>query len=367
MELFVCSSNYQLLNAIMIIREYRIDADLIVTRESIWSECKLDILSEEKIFHHIYKWTFLLETLADDKIKKPSDKIKIQTKKIITYLNKKRIWNSLPNKDNQYTRINIAYIDSITLWIYTYFKKTGASLSLYEDGTYSYSFLEVEQTFIRKIMGKILYGKTNIEECARIYVKHPEKLRRGSHNVKILKIEENYDSDVLARVLLPLYNSTEESMKSFEKKVIYFDQNIELDEVKNIQKKIASETAQIFGRKNVLIKLHPSSRNIDYGKDIIVFKERLPFELAIIDKNMNNKVLISIFSTACMTPKLDFNQEPYIIFTYKLYGNSFSINEKYLEQIDQLTESYNDKSKVKVPNSMDEYMQMIKLIGEKMI
>ena len=366
MELFVCSSNYQLLNAIMIIREYKIEADLIVTRESIWSDCKLDILTQEKIFKQIYKWTVLLETLGDEKIKKPSDRIKIQIKKIITYLNKKKIWNSLPNKNKQYTRINIAYVDSVTLWIYTYFKKTGSTLSLYEDGTYSYRCLEVEQTFIRKIFGKILYGGASVEECVRIYVKHPEKLRLGSHVVKILRIEENFDFDVLTKTLLPLYNLTKDWMTSFEKKVIYFDQNIELNEVKNIQKNIANETAKIFGRKNVLVKLHPSSRNIDYGKDMIVFRERLPFELAIIYKNMNNKVLISIFSTACMTPKLDFDQEPYVIFTYKLYGNSFSINEKYLDQVDQLIESYKNKSKVKIPNNMEEYMLMIKLIGEDM-
>lgn len=367
MELFVCSSNYQLLNAIMIIKEYKIEADLIVTRESIWSGCKLDILAQEGIFKHIYKWTGLLEKLADEKIKKPLDKIEIQIKKIITYLDKKKIWNSLPNKEKQYTRINVAYVDSITLWIYTFFKKKGASLSLYEDGTYSYRCLEVEQPLIRKVSERMLYGGASIDDCIQIYVKHPEKVKLGSHTVKILSIEEKFDSVILTKILLPLYNSTQNLLASFEKKVIYFDQNIELNEVKNMQKDMANKTAKIFGRENVLVKLHPSSRNIDYGENMKVFEGRLPFELVIAYEDMNSKVLISIFSTACMTPKLDFNQEPYVIFTYKLYGDSFTINDKYLEQIDQLIGSYNNKSKVKVPNNMEEYIQIIKLIGEEII
>lgn len=366
MELFVCSSNYQLLNAIMIIKKYNIEADLIIIRESIWSECNLDILNQAKIFKEIYRWTDLLENLTDERIKKPSDKIKVQIKKMIIYLGKKKIWNSLPNKDKQYTKVHIAYIDSISLWIYAYFKRTGANLSLYEDGTYSYGCLDIKKTFLRRLSERLLYGMSGIDEYIQMYIKHPEKVNIGSHSVELLKIENKFNSDIVTKVLLPLYKSTVGDLASFEKKVIFFDQNLELNEVKHTQKHIASEIAKVFGKDNILVKLHPSSRDVEYGEGIKTFKGRLPFELVMAYENMNNKVLISIFSTACISPKLDFDQEPYVIFTYKLYGDKISICSKYLEQIDQLIRCYHSKFKVKIPNNIEEFIQIIKVIEEEL-
>ena len=90
-ELFVCSSNYQLLNAIIIVKENKIDADLIIMRESIWNDCNLDILISEGIFKEIYKWTDLLENLSDEKIKKNIHRICVQIKKIFTYI----VWNTV--------------------------------------------------------------------------------------------------------------------------------------------------------------------------------------------------------------------------------------------------------------------------------
>ena len=364
MELFVCSSNYQLLNAIMIITEYQIEADLIIIRESIWSGCKLDILIRERIFKQIYKWTNLFENIADERIKNLSDKIKIQFKKAVSYIDKKKIWDSLPNKNQKYTKIHIAYVDSVTLWIYTYFKRTGAQLSLYEDGTYSYGCLDVKKPFLRKLFERLLYGGTGIDECVQMYVKHPEKVKLGSHTLRLLSIEDSFDSDIVTKILLPLYQSDMDNMLNFKRKVIFFDQNLELKEIKKIQKNVANETAKIFGKNNVLVKMHPSSRDVEYGKDIKTFRGRIPFELVMAYEDMNEKLLISIFSTACTSPKLDFNQEPYVIFTYKLYGDKFSIDDKYLEQINQLIHCYNDKFKVKIPNNMEEFIQIIKVIKE---
>lgn len=349
----------------MIINEYKMEADLIVLRDSLYYECDLDILSQKGLFRRIYKWTALLESLVDEKVKNPLGKVKTQLNKTITYLNKKKIWESLPNKEEQYTKVHIAYVDSITLWVYTLFKKNGAQLSLYEDGTYSYGCLNINKKWFRRISEKMLYGGSGIEECVQMYVKHPQMVDLGDYSrIKLLNIEAKLNTDIVAEILLPLYKCSTDELTRFKNKVIIFDQNLELSEVKTIQKKIATETAKVFGEENVLVKLHPSSRDVIYN-NIKTFKNRLPFEIVIPYEDMNEKILISIFSTACMSPKLDFNQEPFVIFTYKLYGKKVSINDKYLVQINRLRNSYNDKSKIMVPSNVQEFEKILMTIKEK--
>lgn len=367
MDLFVCSSNYQLLNAIMIVKNYNLEADLMITRESIWDGCNLEVLIREGVFKRVYKWTLLLEKLVDEKIYAPRDKVRLQIKKIITYLNKKGIWESLPNKQEQYKVVHIAYVDSITLWIYTYFKQNGAILSMFEDGTYSYGCFSTKKSLGRRICEQVLYRGSGIDECQQMYVKHPERILTGTHSdVKLLSISNSFDEQTIAKILLPLYKTNGSSINGFRRKVIVFDQNLELKEVKNIQKEIAEQTNQIFRSENVLVKLHPSSRDVEYGKNIVTFGEKIPFELVLAYENMNDKLLISIFSTACMSPKLDYDQEPYVIFTYKLFGDLVSISDNYLEQINQLHNSYSDKSRVIVPNDMNEFIQRVGSIKERM-
>lgn len=367
MDLFVCSSNYQLLNAIMIIKENRINAHLLIIRESIWSGCDLNVLTRDGFFKEIYKWTALLEHLTDEKIKNLSDKIKIQGKKFFIYLNKRAIWRSLPNKDNRYEKVHIAYIDSLTLWIYTYFKRTGAKLSLFEDGTYSYGCLDVEKSNIRRITEYFLYKGRGIDECVQMYIKHPEQVKLGVHkDVSLLKIKDQFDNQTIAEVLFPLYRASPSSISVFERPVIIFDQNLELKEVKEIQKDIAQKTVDVFGNENVLVKLHPSSRDIDYGEHIYTFNNKIPFELVMAYEGMNRKVLVSIFSTACMSPKLDFDQEPYIIFTYKLYGDRFIIGDTYLDQIEQLQDRYADETRIAVPNDINDFVRILNTFKEEL-
>ncbi len=361
MELFVCSSNYQLLNAIIIVKENKIDADLIIMRESIWNDCNLDILITEGIFKEIYKWTDLLENLSDEKIKKNIHRICVQIKKIITYINKQKIWKSLPNKQKQYDKIHISYVDSVTLWIYAYFKRKGATLSLFEDGTYSYGCLSNERTRLRRTLEYILYKGYGIDECTQMYVKHPEKVKLGDNkDVRLIRFSQNIDSQIITNIVFPLYRTNIKFISKFKKSVIIFDQNFELNEVKKIQISIARRTADIFGNENVLVKMHPSSRNVDYGKSISAVKEKFPFELVMAYEDVHKKILISIFSTASMSPKLDYDQEPYVIYTYKLYGNLFSIGDIYLNQIEELKNSYTDEQKIAVPNNMDEFIHVLK-------
>ncbi len=77
-------------------------------------------------------------------------------------------------------------------------------------------------------------------------------------------------------------------------------------------------------------------------------------------KNPNEKVLLSCASTATLNPKFMFGDEPYVIFTYRLYNTEHpNGNERDNWIANALIDSYEDKSRVMIPNSIEELREMI--------
>lgn len=56
------------------------------------------------------------------------------------------------------------------------------------------------------------------------------------------------------------------------------------------------------------------------GQSILQIEDSL--EIIELKQAFDDKVLISIISTACLTPKMIFGEEPYVILLYKLFENN---------------------------------------------
>lgn len=74
----------------------------------------------------------------------------------------------------------------------------------------------------------------------------------------------------------------------------------------------------------------------------------------------DQKVLVSCISSAAINPKFMFGEEPYVIFTYRLY-NDYKTHpipgDDWIAEA--LMDAYSDKSRVMIPNSMEELKQML--------
>ena len=80
-------------------------------------------------------------------------------------------------------------------------------------------------------------------------------------------------------------------------------------------------------------------------------------------KNPNEKVLLSCASTATLNPKFMFGDEPYVIFTYRLYNTEQpNGNERDNWIANALIDAYEDKSRIMIPNSVEELREMISRI-----
>ena len=73
-----------------------------------------------------------------------------------------------------------------------------------------------------------------------------------------------------------------------------------------------------FGKENVLVKRHPRDGSALHPDIHYYPNSSVPIELICANNDMSEKVIVCFSSTAAATPKLLFDQEPYVILLYRL-------------------------------------------------
>ena len=80
-------------------------------------------------------------------------------------------------------------------------------------------------------------------------------------------------------------------------------------------------------------------------------------------ENRSDRLLVSCLSSAAINPKFMFGDEPYVIFTYRLYSD---YQTQPIEGNDwiayALRDAYEDKSRVMIPESLQELREMLEKI-----
>lgn len=104
-----------------------------------------------------------------------------------------------------------------------------------------------------------------------------------------------------------------------------------------------------------VIRKHPRD-NDHYNIEGFVRDENNCLWEAVCEKSIsNNHILISLGSTAQITPKLLYGSEPWVIFTYKLGRISNEVVLNTMEKITcRLKEYYTDPKKILVPETFDD-------------
>lgn len=160
-----------------------------------------------------------------------------------------------------------------------------------------------------------------------------------------------------------------ESVFEFEKnKLAYNKRIIMLSQPNDEKSSITDEVNQrIYGILNkyandLLVRLHPrqSLNEIPRG-DYVVDEGEGVWELICRNSIQEDTILLGVFSSAQLTPKILYNKEPYIIFMYKFYPAVYKIihDSPYETLINDFIEMYHDKDKIFIPESEMELKQLL--------
>ena len=130
-------------------------------------------------------------------------------------------------------------------------------------------------------------------------------------------------------------------------------------------KKLVIEICSAIGKESICIKKHPRDRS-SYGEGYIEYPDRtMPFERILMHSDMKNKTLIALSSTSVFTPKILFNEEPYLVLLYKLFSFKNADGGRRDRLYSEITAIYRDKEKVFIPESREELYSVLNKIRKR--
>lgn len=122
-------------------------------------------------------------------------------------------------------------------------------------------------------------------------------------------------------------------------------------------------------KESVLVKQHPIRKDNIYSEHGFNVEPRLdlPWEIIQMNADFTRKLLVGISSTALLTPKLIYDEEPYVIVLGKMIANEKLSDYVWTENIENLfkkvKEKYRNKEKFLIPNNINELQKYIQRLG----
>lgn len=231
-----------------------------------------------------------------------------------------------------------------------------AEFRLFDDGIGSYygNIIENAIGWKHRLFSLIFRKGSNRVSPSLLYVNNPNYCNSTSAK-KIEKLPEwdkdylnfansifGYDNTDITQkiVLLTQPNDSGESTKKF-------------DAVKYLQQ---------FS-DHVIVRPHPRDRNLTRYKGFVIDESKCLWEMRIANIDIENKVLISDFSTAQITPKMLFDKEPILIFTeYLNQGEKGTINPESIEMIENIKKNYRDKKRIIIPKTYGAFEDTVRSV-----
>lgn len=252
--------------------------------------------------------------------------------------------------------LNVSYI------IREYNKRNLACIFSYgEDGIGTYMdrsvyFPSPKVAFLLKNTGRLRW----LGEIRNIYVLEPKLLQINfNKQIQLISLPFGTDFEEYLNILWP------ERRAEKIGRVVYLQEPFaeDLNQKKNTEeKKIVKICQSIVGESKFTIKLHPRTRDYKADSKSIV-KTSVPFECLLASEELDDKIIISVMSTAAITPGLLYQRSPYIIFLYKLFPE-IPFDSKTQEFVDCLASLPLYSGKVFIPQDINEMVYVLKKLKD---
>ena len=269
-------------------------------------------------------------------------------------------------RNTQYANIFISGTE-IYSKIYAYkYMNYSTNLFYIEDGLGSYdSVLDKDSKMKQDTVFRIFYKKRPLELCKRIYLYEPNCVINNSYKKEVYEIPKIKKNTQIAETISNIFTG---DVIEIHQKVIFLEAWFNKLDQYEYQRELIQVVIDAIGSENVGIKKHPNGIcKVDLYKNNNVIEGISSFELNNFYYSLNNKIIISIISTASFTPKMIYDEEPYVIFLYKIFLLRFTCPEwnETGKVIEKIKSNYKKPSKIIVPESINElkkYLNQLSVI-----
>ena len=361
--LYYCNSAYQILTVMNLHwhRKYagfeHIDnygGDLLIQNSFADAPEMKRILEEHGFFRHVYLVDkafnagkfHALATLADLLI--PS-----------YYLSSK--YGLKKNEMNDYAVITAPKYSTLISAIWRLNPK--AKLHLFEDGTAAYfGALDLlpESRLYKKYYQTLNYGRS-FADFEYIYL-NDASLFTGTQKEKARSIPK-FDETLLNKIR-EAFSGYLNGEDTRDKDIFYIAQYLNNKEINIFIDGLLSDLEEY--KDHILYIPHPRHQDEKTYNFAYANKKQI-WELKQLDiEDLSGKMLIAIHSTACFTPKILYDKEPYLLLFYKLCEDKVTYrDERFDEFVERFIKTYRDPSKILIPESKDELLGCVKEFVER--
>ncbi len=346
---YICTTPYQLFNSMIHLNSYGTKsdkADLILFFDS--GIRSISMQTEENVrksglFCHVYAMD-LTEHVKKGLFYKPVKLLHF----ILSFFHFERLLKK------RYKLADVKYDVIYCGWQMMFVKymqmlNPGCRLMIIEEGTGTYAYQLEKEIVWEKISAFLLRKKMPGSVPDGIYV----------HNAHMM----HDTGGITVYPLKGLHGKTEtEFLKNFNqvfqtcpdgiykrKRIIYFTQTFQSKYMESDESIYKADRAVIrcLGsyKGQMLVRMHPYHKDTGYMADFD-HEDSSMWELECAESISDSHILISVCSTSLFTPKILYEKEPYLIFTYKMYEGK-QIDFPYMDELTgRLSRLYKHKEKI---------------------
>ena len=238
-----------------------------------------------------------------------------------------------------------------------------AEFDMFDDGLGSYygNVVVLGGGWKYKIFARILHYKNYATTPQKLYVNNAS-MCKSSAAVKIEQLPP-WDKDFL-NFACKIF-SVDLQKNQIRQRVIFLSQPFEDIDISQSFNAIMEHLS--FISNDVLLRFHPREKGRKVPETMNIDDGSVMWELTVAMTDMNSKILIGYYSTAQMTPKMLFDQEPWLIFLYRIDESLFDENRKKSLDImvGDLKTNYRDKGKIFIPESINEFKEQLDSIVKR--
>lgn len=291
---FICNTAYQLF-AVMQLRmtEYsQENVDIILSNQFSASHLIAENIRKSGLFGRVMyienkKQTFssrLKETLHDIKLIK-----------------------NLRRELGKADEVCFSNISVFTILFTRFYQCKTPKISIFEDGfvTYSKAFENMDRV---TVFSRILLPDGILGKASRIWLFSPELLDWHRDNIEVSKIAP---IDKLDKKVVGTLNSIfgyDSNGDIYDRKFLFMEESFFADKYPVNDEEIVKGIADVVGRENLMVKLHPRNSENRFAPMGIKTNTTFgtPWELIALNQDIQNCTLISISSSSILQPYLLF-------------------------------------------------------------
>ena len=359
---FACTTPYQVLGAVSIVLEEKIDADIYVF--GTFS----DYLETAKRLEHlcIFKNVFPVNCDKTLFLGKKKKGIIVDTQAFFQVAFPDHYVSEYLDRGIAYETFYSSSRAHVKILLQRVLQKRNPQMRIviYDDGLGSY----IEESHVLQTSKK----RKRIENLLGWYIFNPDLITIQLYLPQIAKIPQELSRCPVSQMPRLDWNKTEKrgiikAIFGISDSVKYTERIILFDNVRgslarrSMFEKIDecyNNIISIAGEENVLFKGHPRSVESPSIQIKTIRERGVSMEVFYSEmSDLDSRILIAYNSTAAYTPKMLFNKEPWVINIHRIVGPPLQGSSEALYQT--FLPTYEKKEKMLAPNTMEELRQML--------